>query len=616
MYRVLLCGMLFFAALIAGCGGFFSQKSAEVQTQVLLNELRQVPENPNIRNPLPELYRKPPMRMGVKDGVKVFYFTRHQPPTKLAELVRNQFADMTTDGKGNTIYAPHYKIVDNPATNQLIFECPADEEADKIIDFLEKVDVPPIQVNIDCLILERFADVTMDWETSVEVENFLGEEITLEGVFPGASLRESARADLGLDIGYWRNQGIEGHQFRVLIDMLVSRGYLKILMNPVLETTNGQPATIRSRENVPLEKIYLKPGFDEPFSLTEYQWVEDSLEVTPYVYADGTIGLKTKAQIGSKSKPEGVVQLSIITERAVDVAENRLAPGDSLVIGGIRKTEERVVVRGVPFFKDLPLIGILFSSKDFEEKSNEVIFILTPSISSGGRPAEAVANEVRNKFAPPEYKLGLQERLTDPFGAGSYTSAIEQKAAQAEFERFKAEIERTEALEELSTVKTRLIQSAEEVLAEKQKVAHATAEAKAAQAEAEQLKKQAEQANAEARAAQQQAQTAQQQAEALKAQAEKAQAEAEQAKKQATEQAKQLKAEAQKAQAEAQAAQQKADQATAEAQAAQQQAQQAKKQAESARKQAEQLKAEKQKSQQDSQAQPAPANEQDPNTNG
>ncbi len=416
---------LVFILYLNGCGDFFSHKPAELQSKAILDELRKIEENPQVKNPLPEMYRSPPQRIEVKDGIKVFYSAKHHSVNDLAKLVKNQFATMSTDNKGQTIYQPHYAISGNPAVNQLIINCPNAQEADKVIEFLQKVDIPPIQVNIDCLILERFADITMDWETSIMMENLFGERITVGGktgdsgellpAFPGAALRESKRADFGLDVGYWRNQGVDGHQVRTVVDMLISRGYLKILMNPTLETINGQKAKIVSRENVPLEKILLKPGFDEPFSLTEYQWVEDSLEVTPYVYADGSIALVTKIQIGSKSKPEGVVQASVITERTIEVAENRIKPGQSLMIGGIRKTEERTVIRGFPFLKDIPVLGILFSSKDFEERSTEVIFILTPSISSGGVEYTEMLEDLRKKRAEPEFQPGLHEALTDPF---------------------------------------------------------------------------------------------------------------------------------------------------------------------------------------------------------
>jgi len=498
-----------------GCGDFFSQKPTEIETRVILNELKQIKENPNIENMLPELYRQGPERIQVKNGVKVLYFTRQHPADKLAKLINDQFLVFVKGENGIERSKPMYIVTANQATNQLIFQCPTNEEADTVLEFLSKIDVPPIQVNIDCLILERFADVTMDWETTIKIENLLGERITMGGktddsgnllpAFPGASLRESKRSTFGLDLGYWKNQGIPGHEFRAVVDVLISRGYLRILMNPILETVNGQKGKITLRDNVPLEKIIIQPGFDAPFSSTEYQWVEDTLEVTPHVFADGSIGLNTKIQLGSKSKPEGVVQTSIITERTIEIAENRIAPGDSLVIGGMKKSEERSVVRGVPFLKDIPIIGILFSSKDYEEKATEVIFILTPSISSGGVKYADMLSNIRKKRSKVQYDKSIQETLTDPFGAVAYTERIERQAAQAEFERLKAQIEKTQALEEMGMVKEELLDVAQQVRSEREKVARARAdaaraneEAQKAKAEITQVKERANEATTEA----------------------------------------------------------------------------------------------------------------------
>lgn len=522
---------------IGGCGDFFEKKTTELEVRRTLDELSRIREIPQVSNPLPAMYRGPAKRMSVKDGIKLFYFTKNHTVDKLAGLINNQFAKMTTDNVGKTIYAPYYSVGENSATNQLIISCPNDEEVDEVLEFLKMVDVPPIQVNIDCLILERYADVTMDWETTMTIENFLGEiaiggksEWALDGTagkgwvesflptFPGAALRESKRREFGLNFGYWSNQGMTGHQIRMVVDLLISKGYLKILMNPSLETVNGQTAKITSRENVGLERIVTGKGYDAPYSMTEYQWVEDSLEVTPHVFADGSISLETSIKLGSKSKPEGVVQTSIITERNVEMAENRIAPGDSLVIAGIRKTTKRDVIRGVPFLQDIPIIGILFSGRDYEERAIEVIFILTPSISSGGIEYAKMAEDLRKKYATPKYKIGLQEAFTDPFGTKTYTEEIERQAAQAEFDRFKAEIEKAEAMEEVNVVKEKLLDVAEKVLAEKAKMAKSRVEVRKARKETEKLKAEAEVEKAKA------------EAERAKAEAERAKAEAERAK--------------------------------------------------------------------------------------
>jgi len=139
----------------------------------------------------------------------------------------------------------------------------------------------------------------------------------------------------------------------------------------------------------------------------KYQDIIDYLQVTPQVYSDGTIGLKTSAAIASRSIPDGVEQVPIITDREINNEENRLRKGQSLVIGGIIKTERMAVVRGVPLLKDLPILGIMFSSKDYEERAKEILFILTPSISSNGTDYVKTIDDIREKHAKKDAEISV-----------------------------------------------------------------------------------------------------------------------------------------------------------------------------------------------------------------
>jgi hypothetical protein len=332
--------------------------------------------------------------------------------------------------------------------------------------------------------------------------------------------------------------------------------------------------------------------------LTEYQWVEDTLTVTPYVFSDGSIGLKTDITIGSRSKPEGVTQTSIITERSIKVEENRIEPGKSLVIGGMRKSEKRDVVRGVPFFKDLPIIGVLFSSKDYEEKATEIIFILTPSISSGGVEHEVIVEEIRKKHTTLKYVPGLGDILTDPLGTGVYAEHLEDKAIEAETQRVKAEMATMEAM----LAKEQALAAAAE--AEKQRAAAQTeaekakAQAAATKAAADVAKAQAQiemaaaaKTKAEAEAEKVAAQKARTDANAEKAAAKKSRTAADAAKADAEK----IKAAVKKSKAEADAAIAAAKKAKAQADAATAAAKKAKAQADAATAAAKKAKAEAEK---------------------
>ncbi len=596
-------------ACVSGCGDFFARKPTEIQAQSILQELSQVRESPNLDNPVPEVYRQPPTRIEIRGMTRLFYYTKHHPATQLAALVKEQLA---------------VDAAVNLATNQLVLYCNDNPQADMVENYLKLIDVPPVQINIDCLILERFGSTTMDYETSIMMQNFLGEEITvgeekgtfyagavngipygikgedgarvvlpgtaadytntnvgelvlLDPAFPGASLRETERAKFGMDFGYWINKGVPGHQVRMLVDVLTSSGYLKILLNPTLETVNSQKATVTIKDFTPVQEVKTSlGGAASVYNITNYVWVEDTLTVTPFVYSDGSIGLTTDIKIGSRSKPEGVVQRPIITERSINVAENRVLPGESLIIGGMRKSEKRSVIRGVPFFKDLPIIGILFSSKDFEEKGTEIIFILTPSISSGGKENADVMRDIRTKHSTPKVKSDFGQAIGEPFAAGSYGRMIEKQAADAELRRTEVELEREKAINRAKAEKDRAEIAVAEAEKLRTKALEMAATAQKAGLDAQQASVAAAAAATATEAEKAKAAALQQQRDAAIAEAEKTKQQAAQAAQEAAtaaELAAQQELTAQEAAAQLRAAQEAAQKAAAEAEHARAEAQ-------------------------------------------
>jgi len=564
----------FVFACISGCGDFFESKPTELESQRTLRELSKVQMTPNVNVPVPAVYKEPPRivegTIGEKTDAKLFYFSKYHSVDKLKALIDSQFVKKFIDAKGKPTVVVDYNCSINPATNQLVVRCPTVIDAEQVLAFLERVDVPPVQVKIDCIISEVYADHTLDWETRLQIQNLFGAEINLAGKLPGAALRDIARSTFGLktgyvDGGYWDTDPSSttyndfvvtnpGHMFGALVDVLVSRGYLKILMNPQLEVINGESATIITKEHVPLDVITsVDPVSDVITQRTEYVDVIDSLTITPHVFADGYIGIETKALIGSKSTPEGVKQLPIVTTREVVIKENRIRSGESLVIGGIRKAEQRSVVRGVPGLKDIPILGVLFSSKDFEERAKEVLFILTPTISTGGIANEEMVADMQRKHTRAKSGDSIMDNIKDPFGSGAYTELVEEEAIRTEVERIKAEMEKAAAERKVADLNVRLEQAVKQLEDEKQRASGVTSEVQSrsqeAQATADAAKAEAEQAKAAAAAAQKLLEEEKAKAAAAKEETDKA------------------LAEANKTAAEAKAAKEAADKAKAEAEA-------------------------------------------------
>jgi flagellar biosynthesis GTPase FlhF len=325
---------------------------------------------------------------------------------------------------------------------------------------------------------------------------------------------------MGLNIGYL-NAAKAGHTFTLLIDLLESRGYLKILMNPTLEVVNGGTAKVISSQKVPIDRTTMRSTISDYLETqTLYEDVIDSLEVTAHVFADGYIGLETSVLLGSKNTPEGVKQVPIITKKQIDNKQNRIRQGESLIIGGIRKNEEFAVVRGIPILKDIPIIGYLFSSEDTEQRAVETIFILTPTISTDGKLTKDVMKEVQRKHEP-DTSSGLGDMITDPFGFKARENAREQTAQDAEQARLEAEVEKAQAridvrqaeerAQKAQSALSRIETEAEKIKADAEKT---NAEAQAKAKVAEEAKAAADKAIADAKKAQEEANKAKAEAEA------------------------------------------------------------------------------------------------------
>ena len=480
---------------LLGCRDWPDERATAIEAQNILRDLGRIETvpDPNLRGPA--IYESPPKKIkqviGGTQEWKLVYFCQYHTAEEMKGIIHEQFAVKVFDEKGQSKVLPAYTVSASPATNQLIVRCPLEGDIDGVLEIIKETDIPPVQVRIDCMVSELYADLTVDRETSMAIKNLFGEGVTLSGqennnnlAFPGAALRDPARAKFGLKVGVTQNN------FSALVDILVSRGYLKILMNPSLTVVNGQTSKIQSRQKVPLQQIFLRYAATSDAIIetrTEYADIIDSLEITPHVFADGFISLETKVQITAYLTPEGIKQTPIVTERVITTKDNRIRLGESLIIGGIRKSEKRDVVRGVPILKDIPGLGWLFSGRDFEERATEVIFILTPSISSGGKPNKDVVEMLKDRHASPATR-GLQDTVLDPLGTKAQREDEERRLNMARVAQHESEAEMTSA--RLQAIQTgRQVEDLEaEREQNKARMAVLSAQAQQATAEAQQAK--------------------------------------------------------------------------------------------------------------------------------
>jgi pilus assembly protein CpaC len=165
---------------------------------------------------------------------------------------------------------------------------------------------------------------------------------------------------------------------RAFIQLAKQNGLAKILAEPTLVARSGHRASFLAGGEVPLLEpsglgtvsVELKPfGVGIEFMPTVLGPDRIHLEITPEVSEpDDSLGI----QVNGVSVP------GFTTRRATTAVE--LGDGQSFAIAGLLSEKTTTVVDRVPGIGDLPVIGALFSSREFQNQETELVIIVTPRL--------------------------------------------------------------------------------------------------------------------------------------------------------------------------------------------------------------------------------------------
>ena len=226
------------------------------------------------------------------------------------------------------------------------------ENDDELINQL--VVTLPTQVNIRV----RIAEVSRN------VSNKLGIKWGSVGEGIGSFLYTKA-----WDVSSWGKPTLSG-----LIDALASDGTMSILAEPNLTAMSGEEASFLVGGEIPL------PLINGDTATVEYKPFGVNLNFTPVVLGPDRISLRVSPEVSSVSVSNqttlnGNIYPSFTSRRATTTIE--LASGQSFALGGLLQSSEIDQLQKLPGIGDIPLLGGLFRSNEYQRKETELIIIAT-----------------------------------------------------------------------------------------------------------------------------------------------------------------------------------------------------------------------------------------------
>ena len=203
---------------------------------------------------------------------------------------------------------------------------------------------------------------------------------------------------------------------------LERQGLVKTLAEPALTAISGETANFLAGGEFPTVA-----GIDNTGNvLVEFRDFGVQLAFTPVVMAKNRINLKISTEV-SRISSENVLTLPVnagattvdVVGLSVRRAEStvNLPSGGSLMIAGLLQNDEFTTVDGIPWLKEVPILGALFRSPNFQRNQSELVVLVEAFIVKpveGGEQRLALPTD--GFVSPSDLDLLLFGRLYKRYG--------------------------------------------------------------------------------------------------------------------------------------------------------------------------------------------------------
>jgi general secretion pathway protein D len=242
-------------------------------------------------------------------------------------------------------------------------------------------------------------------------------------------------------------------------NLLLSDSDTKLLQNPRIRATDGQQATLKIGQRIPIATGSFSNGVGGSALggigavQTQFQYIDVgvNIDMKPTIHYDRDVTLKLKIEVSAESGSTTIsgVTEPIISQRTVDQVI-RLKEGEVNLLGGLLNKEDTKSVSGWPGLGEIPFLKYMFSSITRERIDDEIVFLLIPhvvrgadltplnleqvdtgtgssvevrrkpSVDDGAKPAATPATPTPTQPAP----SGASQSNQGPIGAGGITAPV------------------------------------------------------------------------------------------------------------------------------------------------------------------------------------------------
>ena len=291
------------------------------------------------------------------------------------------------------------RIIANRHNNALLIYATPPEYS-VIEGMLRKIDIVPLQVMIEASI----AEVTLNDQLNYGTQFFLGGKVS--GVLTQASPSTSGGqvgTVIGQPFGYANNFPgfVLSNGIRETINALSAVTKVKVLSAPQVMVLDNEPARLQVGSLVPIltQSQQSTAAANAPIvNNIDYRDTGVIMLVTPQVNSDGLVTLDISQEVSDVAQlTTGNIDSPTFDQRLI---RTRVAVQDGQTVGmaGLIQDSDSQGNSGIPFLKDVPVLGSLFSSQQNNRQRTELLVLITPHVVHDQRDAYALTEDLRSQL--------------------------------------------------------------------------------------------------------------------------------------------------------------------------------------------------------------------------
>lgn len=303
---------------------------------------------------------------------------------------QGRVSNLNNRQSGNSLGRPQLKIVPNIDDNSLlIFATP--EEYGVVFNAVKQMDYPARQVLIEATL----AEVTLNKDLKYGINWFL-ESGSNSFTFSNSSSGSISPSFPGFSYFY---SGTGSRN--AVLNALSSVTDVKVISSPKLMVLNNQTATLQVGDQVPVavQSAQSTGGENAPLVNTiEFRDTGVILNITPHINKGGLVILEVSQEVSevAETKSSGIDSPTIQTR----MIESTVAVqnGETIALGGLIRETSTVGSSGVPFLKDIPLLGKAFSTTTDVTRRTELIILITPRVITNAYETREAIDSLKGEF--------------------------------------------------------------------------------------------------------------------------------------------------------------------------------------------------------------------------